>query len=146
MAEPVLKKGSTDPAVQDLQEALKILGHDPGPIDSVFGASTERAVDPFSSQRASLRMVWLPVRGSISMKPTRTTVLHLGSTGLPVRRLQSRMSAVGFDTGGVDGRFSPKTEAAVRQLQQRFDLAVGGVVGAKTWAVVAALENEGPAS
>jgi peptidoglycan hydrolase-like protein with peptidoglycan-binding domain len=56
------------------------------------------------------------------------------------------MSAVGFDTGGVGGRFSPKTEAAVRQLQQRFDLAVDGVVGAKTWAVVAALENEGPAS
>ena len=47
MAEPVLKKGSTDPAVQDLQEALKILGHDPGPIDSVFGASTEHAVRSF---------------------------------------------------------------------------------------------------
>jgi peptidoglycan hydrolase-like protein with peptidoglycan-binding domain len=41
MAEPVLKKGSTDPAVRDLQDALKVLGHDPGPIDGVFGAKTE---------------------------------------------------------------------------------------------------------
>ena len=148
MAEPVLKKGSTDPAVQDLQEALKILGHDPGPIDSVFGASTERAVRSFQLSKGIAadgvvgRVTWINIDEADQSEP----VLRLGSTGLPVRRLQSRMSAVGFDTGGVDGRFSPKTEAAVRQLQQRFDLAADGVVGAKTWAVVAALENEGPAS
>ena len=56
------------------------------------------------------------------------------------------MSAVGFDTGGVDGRFSQKTETAVKDLQQRAHLAVDGVVGPKTWAVVDALENEGGAS
>ena len=33
MAEPVLRKGSTDPAVRDLQEALKALGHNPGLIE-----------------------------------------------------------------------------------------------------------------
>lgn len=148
MAEPVLKKGSTDPAVQDLQEALKILGHDPGPIDSVFRASTDRAVRSFQQSKGIAadgvvgRVTWTNIDEADQSEP----VLRLGSTGLPVRRLQSRMGAVGFDTGGVDGRFSPKTEAAVRQLQQRFDLAVDGVVGAKTWAVVAALENEGPAS
>ena len=37
MAEPVLKKGSIDSAVRDLQGALKALGYDPGPIDGVFG-------------------------------------------------------------------------------------------------------------
>ena len=47
MAEPVLKKGSTDPAVRDLQDALKVLGHDPGPIDGVFGAKTQSAVKAF---------------------------------------------------------------------------------------------------
>ena len=148
MAEPVLKNGSTDPAVQDLQEALEMLGHDPGPIDGVFGANTERAVRSFQQAKGIAadgivgRVTWINIDEADQSEP----VLRLGSTGLPVRRLQSRMSAVGFDTGGVDGRFSPKTEAAVRQLQQRFDLAVDGVVGAKTWGVVAALENEGPAS
>ena len=43
MAEPNLQKGSTDPAVRDLQEALKALGYSPGPIDGVFGATTDQA-------------------------------------------------------------------------------------------------------
>jgi len=73
-------------------------------------------------------------------------VLNSGSTDLPVRRLQSRMSAVGFDTGGVDGRFGAKTEAAVKALQQAYNLNVDGVVGPQTWQIVDALENEGGAS
>lgn len=47
MAEPNLQKGSTDPAVRDLQEALKALGYNPGSIDGVFGATTEAAVKAF---------------------------------------------------------------------------------------------------
>jgi peptidoglycan hydrolase-like protein with peptidoglycan-binding domain len=148
MAEPVLTKGSNDPAVRDLQDALKALGHDPGPIDGVFGAGTERAVRSFQQAKGIAvdgiagRVTWINIDEADQSEP----VLRLGSTGLPVRRLQSRMSAVGFDTGGVDGHFSPKTEAAVKQLQHGFDLAVDRVVGPKTWAVVAALEDEGPVS
>lgn len=87
-------------------------------------------------------MTWINIDEADQSEP----VIRVGSSGLPVRRLQSRMTAVGFDTGGVDGRFSPKTEAAVKDLQQRSHLAVDGVVGPKTWAVVDALENEGGAS
>ena len=36
MGEPVLKKGSDDPAVRDLQEALEALGYGPGPVDGTF--------------------------------------------------------------------------------------------------------------
>jgi peptidoglycan hydrolase-like protein with peptidoglycan-binding domain len=51
MAEPVLKKGSNDPAVRDLQEVLKVLGFDPVPVDGVFGALTESAVKKFQQVR-----------------------------------------------------------------------------------------------
>ena len=51
MAEPILQKGSTDPAVRDLQEALKALGFNPGPIDGQFGTVTEAAVKAFQQQR-----------------------------------------------------------------------------------------------
>ena len=148
MAEPVLKKGSNDPAVRDLQEALKALGYDPGPVDGVFGAKTESAVVKFQQAKGIAadgvvgRVTWINIDEADQSRP----VLKLGSTGLPVRRLQSRMSAVGFDIGGVDGRFGATTESAVKKLQQRSNLTVDGIVGPKTWAVVDALENEGGAS
>jgi peptidoglycan hydrolase-like protein with peptidoglycan-binding domain len=148
MAEPILKLGSKEPEVRDLQEALKALGHDPGRIDGDFGPRTESAVKAFQQAREIPvdgivgRVTWINIDEADQHEP----VLRLGATGLPVRRLQSRMSAVGFDTGGVDGRFGAKAEAAVRDLQQRAKLAVDGVVGPRTWAVVDALENEGNAS
>ena len=148
MGEPVLKRGSNDPEVRDLQQALKTLGHDPGAIDGVFGASTESAVKAFQQAREIPadgivgRVTWINIDEADQSEP----VLRMGSSGLPVRRLQSRMSAVGFDIGGVDGRFGAKTEQAVKQLQQQAELGADGVVGAKTWAIVDALENEGPAT
>ena len=148
MAEPVLKRGSYGPVVRDLQQALKALGHDAGSIDGIFGARTESAVRAFQQAREIPvdgivgRVTWINIDEADQSEP----VLRVGSSGLPVRRLQSWMSAVGFDTGGVDGRFSPKTEAAVKDLQQRSKLDVDGVVGPKTWAIVDALENEGGAS
>ena len=148
MAEPVLKKGSNDPAVKDLQDALKALGHYSGAVDGVFGAATESAVKNFQQAREIPvdgivgRVTWINIDEADQSHP----VLKTGSTGLPVRRLQSRMSAVGYNIGGVDGRFGAKTEAAVRKLQQDANLGVDGIVGAQTWDVVDALENAGGVS
>lgn len=148
MAEPTLKKGSNDPAVRDLQEALKALGYDVGPIDGVFGEKTESAVKKFQQAKEITvdgvvgRITWINIDEADQSHPA----LKVGSAGLPVRRLQSRMSAVGYNTGGVDGRFGVVTEAAVKKLQQDFHLSIDGVVGAQTWQVVDALENEGGVS
>jgi peptidoglycan hydrolase-like protein with peptidoglycan-binding domain len=148
MAEPILKIGSNEPAVRDLQEALVALGFDPGPVDGVFGAKTESAVRKFQQAREIPidgvvgRVTWINIDEADQSHP----VLRTGSTGLPVRRLQSRMSAVGFNTGGVDGRFGEITEAAVKKLQQDYNLDVDGVVGPQTWNVVDALEDEGGVS
>src|SRR5215208_3503800 len=148
MAEPNLQKGSTDPAVRDLQEALKALGYDPGPIDGVFGTTTETAVKAFQQTRGIAadgivgKVTWINIDEADQSEP----VLKIGSTGLPVRRAQKRMSLVGYDLGGVDGRYGTHTEAAVKKLQQQRGLAVDGVVGVQTWSVIDALENEGPVS
>ena len=148
MAEPLLRKGSNDPAVRDLQEALKALGYDPGPVDGIFGSATEAAVKQFQQAREIAadgvvgRVTWI----NIDEADQSHSVLRLGSSGLPVRRLQSRMTAVAYDTGGVDGRLGSKTEAAVRKLQQDYNLGIDGVVGPQTWQVVDALENEGGVS
>src|SRR5262245_51321285 len=110
MAEPVLRKGSNDPAVRDLQQALKALGHDPGPADGVFGNATESAVKAFQQEREITvdgmvgKVTWINIDEADQSEP----VLRVGSTGLPVRRAQKRMSLVGFDVGGVDGRYGPR--------------------------------------
>jgi peptidoglycan hydrolase-like protein with peptidoglycan-binding domain len=154
MAEPMLQKGSTDPAVRDLQEALKALGQNTGPIDGVFGPQTDAAVRAFQQARGITvdgvvgAITWRNIDEADQSEPE----LRNGSAGLPVRRLQSRMSAFqsqpdgGFpySTGGVDGRFAAKTEAAVKVLQQAYGIVVDGVVGHQTWQVVDSLENEGP--
>jgi peptidoglycan hydrolase-like protein with peptidoglycan-binding domain len=148
MVEPVLRKGSNDPAVLDLQHALRALGHDPGPIDGVFGDATEAAVKTFQEQREITvdgivgKITWLNIDEADQSEP----ILRIGSTGLPVRRAQKRMSLVGFDVSGVDGRYGNKTEAAVKKLQQQYNIPVDGVVGPQTWNVIDALEDEGPVS
>jgi peptidoglycan hydrolase-like protein with peptidoglycan-binding domain len=99
MAEPILQKGSTDPAVRDLQQALKALGHDPGPVDGLFGVATESAVKAFQQEREIPadgvvgKVTWINIDQADQSEP----VLRIGSTGLPVRRAQKRMSLVGFD-------------------------------------------------
>ncbi len=88
------------------------------------------------------RVTWLNINEADQSEP----VLRRGSRGLPVRRLQHRMTLAGFDTGGVDGRFGANTERAVRELQQQFGLDVDGIVGPDTWGVVSSLESEGGAA
>jgi peptidoglycan hydrolase-like protein with peptidoglycan-binding domain len=148
MAEPTLKKGSQGQPVKDLQAALTTLGYAPGAPDGIFGAQTETAVKAFQADVGIGvdgivgEVTWINIDETDQSEP----VIKKGSTGLPVRRLQRRLSAVGFDTGGVDGVFGAKTETAVKALQQQAELTVDGIVGPKTWAIVDALENEGGAS
>src|SRR4029078_145089 len=112
MAEPVLKKGSNDPAVRDLQEALKTLGYNPGPVDGVFATTTEAAGKAFQQARGIAgdgivgKVTWINIDEADQSEP----VLKTGSSGLPVRRAQKRMSLVGYDVGGVDGRYGAFTK------------------------------------
>src|SRR5262245_8114528 len=127
---------------------MKALGHDPGRVDDVFGDATESAVKSFQQEREITvdgiigKITWLNIDEANQSEPVR----RVGSTGLPVRRAQKRMSLVGFDVGGVDGRYGPRSEAAVKTVQCQFNITVDGVVGPQTWAVINALANEGPAS
>jgi peptidoglycan hydrolase-like protein with peptidoglycan-binding domain len=147
MAEPTLKKGSKQPEVKDLQEALKALGFSPGKVDGVFGTATEQAVKKFQASvgldvdGVAGPITWLNIDEADQSEP----ILKKGSKGLPVRRLQNRMTLAEFDTGGVDGRFGAKTEKAVKELQEQAALVVDGIVGPATWEVVNTFENEGGA-
>jgi DNA invertase Pin-like site-specific DNA recombinase len=49
-----------------------------------------------------------------------------------VRALQAHLRALGAHPGPIDGRFGPRTEAAVRRFQSAHRLAVDGIVGLDT--------------
>jgi peptidoglycan hydrolase-like protein with peptidoglycan-binding domain len=74
---------------------------------------------------------------------SRTPVLAQGigmhaKPSVRVRRVQQALQQRGYDLGpaGVDGRFGPRTDAAVRRLQARRGLAVDGIVGKRTRAAL----------
>ena len=135
MAEPTLKRGSEGQDVADLQEALIELDFKPGAVDGMFGVYTESAVKSFQkwTQIEADGIVgpetWEKLDDADRSDPT----LRNGSTGVAVRGLQRRLIAAGFDPGEIDGRFGPRTEAAVRALQEDAELDVDGIVGPQTW-------------
>src|SRR5689334_20407342 len=57
-----------------------------------------------------------------------------GFRGDDVRDVQARLAALGFRTEPDEGgAYGPRTEAAIREFQQRRHLIVDGLVGPDTW-------------
>ncbi len=129
--------GSTGEGVRDIQERLAALGHnsDKDPPGE-FGEATLAAVRAFQGDRG------LPVDGVVGQDCWRALYeagYRLGDRLLFLRRpmlrgddvaeLQSRLDALGFDTGKHDGIFGPQTERGLRDFQLNRALAIDGVSG-----------------
>ncbi len=130
------------PQVKALQRRLQTLGEQPGPVDGLFGPITEGAV-----RRLQARL-GLAADGLVG-PATRTALRHAqplpvrrgAGLGVPggsaqVRALQRRLHTAGESVGPIDGVYGPRTEAAVRSLQDRRGLAVDGVAGPRTYAAL----------
>ncbi len=59
-------------------------------------------------------------------------MLATGTRGSDVTRLQQTLKSAGFNPGGVDGVFGPKTRAAVLAFQRARGITVDGKVGPQT--------------
>ena len=73
--------------------------------------------------------------GSLGL-PYQPVVSHAqvgyGSAGGEILDIQIKLDALGYDVGGNDGIFGPRTEAAVREFQRANGLDVDGVIGPQT--------------
>ena len=61
-----------------------------------------------------------------------SSALRLGSKGDRVRSVQSRLKALGYLKGSVDGDFGKATESALKAFQKRNKLTADGIVGQAT--------------
>ena len=87
-----------------------------------------------------------PAPASAASKPTPELAQGAGMGAKPsaaVRRVQRVLHTRGYSLGqpGVDGRFGPLTDAAVRRFQADSGLAADGIVGPKTRKVVSRIER-----
>jgi peptidoglycan hydrolase-like protein with peptidoglycan-binding domain/DNA invertase Pin-like site-specific DNA recombinase len=130
------------PSVRALQRRLRALGWQPGRVDGLFGPRTERAVVGFQ-QAAGLRVDGVVgprtrrALGRASRPALRRGAGYAEPAGAPrVRRLQRELRRAGLRPGPVDGKFGPRTEAAVIRLQRRRGLSPDGVVDPRTRAAL----------
>ncbi|MEG3850621.1 pesticin C-terminus-like muramidase [Microcoleus sp. herbarium19] len=62
--------------------------------------------------------------------------LKLGASGSDVVKLQKRLLELELNSGSADGKFGPKTEAALKQFQTNQKILVDGIAGPKTLAAL----------
>lgn len=128
-----LRQGDTGPEVRDLQNRLTAAQCYNGPITGTFGPLTLDAVIQCQ------RQLGVEVDGIVGDRtmaaltgrsvPTNTAAtLQNGSSGSAVTDLQRQLTSLGYDTGGIDGLFGARTQAAVIALQRSRGLDATGVV------------------
>ncbi|MGD0082829.1 MAG: peptidoglycan-binding protein [Acidimicrobiales bacterium] len=132
--------GSTGEAVTDLQLRLVRLGLSTGEDDTGdLGPGTVQAVASFQRQRGLRsdgicgRETWAAIVEAgyglgDRLLYRRTPMVH----GDDVADLQRRLSALGFDPGGVDGIFGDRTEEALGEFQRNIGLNVDRICGPRT--------------
>jgi peptidoglycan hydrolase-like protein with peptidoglycan-binding domain len=130
---PTIKKGSQGAAVKLAQKRLVMRWYDPGPIDGLFGAKTEKAVKRYQGDRLLNNDGIVGPKTWARLDPP---TVKEGSSGQAVKLAQRLLSDYGYDPGPVDGAFGHKTKKAVERFQTDFGLTVDGIVGPKTWAML----------
>ena len=123
-----LKAGDRGDRVLELQRLLAAAGHNPGPLDGVFGPKTTAAARAFQ-QAASLPVTGIVDQTTWDRLAGGVVMLRRGSTGNDVLEVQTRLANLGYPPRGFDGKYGLLTEAAVWAFQQGSgSLPVTGVV------------------
>jgi putative chitinase len=95
----------------------------------------ERRVFTTKAKNAIARLQGIQLSGAqAATKSSKLPVLHRGSRGDAVVKLQKLLRTAGFAAVAVDGDFGPGTEVAVVRFQTDKKLDADGIVGDQTWA------------
>ena len=136
--------------VRALQRRLQALGQRPGPVDGRYGPMTEAAVERLQ------RDTGISVDGIVGPQTRRVLVAESpplvpgAGYGQPggsrqVRAVQRQLRAAGQRPGPVDGRYGPRTRAAIERFQRSAGQPGSGVLSSVTARALARSDDDRPA-
>lgn len=137
-----VKSGEKGDAVKLVQQQLKGLGYFTEAIDGRYGTALKKAVDLFyeahgideSSSKITAEMRKMLNEGtavSLSEYYWMTPVKN-GDRGEPVKKLQERLTELGYFADSVNGRYGSDTVEAVQLFQLAHGLEITGEADAET--------------
>ena len=148
-----IKKGATGSTVKTIQKKLISLGFLSDSADGAFGNKTLSAVKAFQSarglsatgdvDRATYDALLSGSTSTATAAPTAAptqdasyTEISRGSTGDEVKKLQKRLTELGFYRGSTQGTFGTLTESALMDFQSAAGLTRSGKLDASTYAII----------
>lgn len=134
----LIQNGANGQAVNNVQDKLKSLGFNPGPLDGQFGPQTLAAV---KNAQAALGLIPDGIIGPLTWGKlfgfnvgVYSTPVTQGSNSVTkVGGIQDKLISLGFKPGKIDGLFGPQTLAAIKAFQKAYNLLVDGIIGPNTW-------------
>lgn len=94
-------------------------------------------------QQARATITFRVLSGTASVDPYRYIGYNYTSSGIPVEILQAALKYLNYNVGYIDGKFGPKTHAALLAFQSNQNLGSDGICGPKTWYRLKALIGNG---
>lgn len=138
-----LRRGDTSSKVRQMQDRLISLGYLAGKSTASFDGATEAAVIAFQKRNCSYYdgvagPETLKALYSSSARSTSTVsgvigvTLRQGDEGAAVRAVQTRLKALGYYKGTVDGSYGTGSVEAVKAFQRAHKLTTDGAAGGST--------------
>jgi len=109
----------------------------------IAAASDKKAEEEARKERLDIERK--KIREIEAKIPPTPGTLRVGSRGEAVKALQTRLNALGFNAGEVDGIFGSKTLLAVQNFQKSKGLKPDGIVGPQTHNALAGTKVTGDA-
>ena len=143
-----IKRGCKGEAVREMQQLLIAAGYSLPKYgaDGTFGAESESALREFQSDNGlSADGICGPKTWAALQAKSAGETIRRGSKGETVKKMQQLLMATGYALPkyGADGSFGAESEEALRRFQEANGLAVDGICGPKTWAVLQAEDEPG---
>lgn len=141
-----ISKGAKGDLVTAVQNRLSVLGFLTEDGDGEFGSATEKAVREYQQALLDRGVTDVAVNGTADSATRRwlfdesyeyyTGDLDKGSKGEEVRRLQNRLSLLGYSSGGADGNYGKNTESTVKTFQHGAGLPETGTADRATQSLI----------